>query len=196
MIKITTTPDQSREAAEIAANIPGVQVQKSQIKFVPCDGATVRTADESLQTFIAAVAAEKAARGGRQTALASLIRKATEAMADSIDPLGIVAFDEKVAAAPVVAKKSSKKASAKETARKAAAKPKAKATAKTAKTRSESDGADGHSIPRQRGTGSIWVRNNGNKRFLTAISVDGQRQRQLFATQADAEAWLDSFVAA
>lgn len=69
-----------------------------------------------------------------------------------------------------------------------AAKPKAKRVAKTAPV---ADGpVSGKSIPRKRGTGSIFVRKTGTRRFLTAISIDGKRQRHLFETQADAEAWL------
>ncbi len=190
MIKFTTTPDQNRIAAEVAANIKGVQVQKTQIKFLPVHGATETTVSNALHAMLTGVETAKAQVTDQRNTVAhsSLIRKITAA----IESLPKMPTPK---AAPVVAPKTS----AKEKARTAAAKPKVKAAAKKAKpvvkTIPAGDGpVGGHSIPRQRGTGSIWVRNTGKRKFLTAISVEGKRQRQLFASQAEAEAWLDSMI--
>lgn len=69
--------------------------------------------------------------------------------------------------------------------------PKAKTPKASAPTTENKSGAA--VAGRERGTGSIFQRTNG--RFVAARRIDGARQRKVFSTLDDANAWLDSLAA-
>tara|TARA_R110002073_G_scaffold302003_1_gene469586 strand:+ start:76 stop:585 length:510 start_codon:yes stop_codon:yes gene_type:complete len=94
MQKFTVTPEQSTTAnlailplsQIVGAQTGGIEIQKSQIKFKPCDSATgAQTVEDALKTFLHACLAHKASvahsSSHRQYHVETLIRKTLKALA-------------------------------------------------------------------------------------------------------------------